>query len=29
MEAEKRRYMGIDLGKRKWEMAIVRRTGKG
>jgi hypothetical protein len=28
MEVEKRRYVGIDLGKRKWEMAIVRRTGK-
>jgi transposase len=28
MEGEKRRYVGIDLGKRKWEMAIVTRTGK-
>jgi transposase len=28
MEVEKRRYVGIDLGKRTWEMAIVRRTGK-
>jgi predicted NBD/HSP70 family sugar kinase len=28
MEVEQRRYVGIDLGKRTWEMAIVRRTGK-
>jgi transposase len=28
MKTEKRRFVGIDLGKRKWEMAIVTRTGK-
>jgi transposase len=28
MKAAKRRFVGIDLGKRKWEMAIVTRTGK-
>jgi transposase len=28
MVVEKGRYVGIDLGKRTWEMAIVTRTGK-
>ncbi|MDR1231674.1 MAG: hypothetical protein LBK61_09765, partial [Spirochaetaceae bacterium] len=25
---EKGRYVGIDLGKRTWEMAVVTRSGK-
>jgi hypothetical protein len=25
---EKGRYVGIDLGKRTWEMAIITRSGK-
>jgi transposase len=28
MEAAKRRFVGIDLGKRTWTMAIITRTGK-
>ncbi|GHT55829.1 hypothetical protein FACS1894109_03210 [Spirochaetia bacterium] len=28
MEETKRRYVGIDLGKRTWVMMMVRRTGK-
>jgi hypothetical protein len=28
MVAEKGRYVWIDLSKRTWEMAIIRRTGK-
>jgi transposase len=28
MKREKRRYVGIDLGKRTWVMIIVTRTGK-
>jgi hypothetical protein len=26
--AAKRRFVGIDLGKRTWTMAIITRTGK-
>jgi hypothetical protein len=28
MIVEKGRYVGIDLGKRTWEMAVITRTGK-
>jgi transposase len=28
MEAEKRRYVGLDLGKREWTMAIIGTNGK-
>jgi len=28
METEKRRYVGIDLGKREYTMAIINRNGK-
>jgi transposase len=28
MKSGKRRYVGIDLGKRTWVMILVRRTGK-
>jgi hypothetical protein len=28
MEGTKRRYVGIDLGKREYTMAIIGRTGK-
>jgi len=28
MEAEKRRYVGIDLGKREYTMAIIGKNGK-
>jgi transposase len=28
MVVEKGRYVGIDIGKRTWEMAIITRTGK-
>ena len=28
MVVEQGRYVGIDLGKRSWEMAIITRTGK-
>jgi hypothetical protein len=28
MVVEKRRYVGIDLGKRTWEMVIITRSGK-
>jgi|GEM_PF-3717821 len=28
MEVEMRRYVGIDLGKRTYEMAIVGKNGK-
>jgi transposase len=28
MEAEKRRYVGIDLGKREYTMAVIGRNGK-
>jgi transposase len=28
MVVEKGRYVGLDLGKRTWEMAIISRTGK-
>jgi hypothetical protein len=28
MEEEKRRYVGIDLGKRDWTMAIIGKNGK-
>jgi hypothetical protein len=28
MVVEKGRYVGIDLGKRTWEMAIITRSGK-
>jgi hypothetical protein len=28
MIVEKGGYVGIDLGKRTWEMAVVTRTGK-
>jgi transposase len=28
MVGEKRRYVGIDLGKRTWELAIITRSGK-
>jgi hypothetical protein len=26
--AEKRRFVGIDLGKRTWTMAVITRTGR-
>jgi hypothetical protein len=28
MVVEQGRYVGIDLGKRTWEMAIITRSGK-
>ena len=28
MEEEKRRYVGIDLGKREYTMAVIGRNGK-
>jgi hypothetical protein len=28
MEAEKRRFVGIDLGKREYTMAILGKNGK-
>jgi predicted NBD/HSP70 family sugar kinase len=28
MQREKRRYVGIDLGKRTYAMAVIGKTGK-
>jgi hypothetical protein len=28
MAVEKGRYVGIDLGKHAWEMAVITRSGK-
>jgi hypothetical protein len=28
MEAERRRFVGIDLGKREYTMAVIGKTGK-